>query len=89
MPESIYPQALLDAMAANSASRSVERVAKGDVEVIARNLSSVEDALFYLKTTSEIVRKWPADRARIFLQDLLKQAMERDNEMRAKNEEAL
>jgi hypothetical protein len=42
----------------------------------------MEDSLFYLKTTSEIIRKWPAAKVRVFMQDLLKLAMDEDNKMR-------
>jgi hypothetical protein len=82
----IYPQALLDAMTGNDDSLGVDPSAKHDVETIARNLSSVDDALFYLKTSSEILKKWPATNVRIFMQDLLKKAMDEDNKMRTANE---
>lgn len=83
--EPMYPQALLEAMAGTDDSvqeQSVDQSAKHDVETIARNLGSCEDALFYLKTTSEIIRKWPPIKVRMFVQDLLKQAMDEDNKMR-------
>jgi hypothetical protein len=83
--EPIYPQALLDAMAGNeepSYSPPVDQSMKHDFEAIIRNLSKADDALFYLKTTSEIIKKWPTDKVRIFMQNLLKQAMDDDNKMR-------
>lgn len=85
----IYPQALLDAMAGNDEDPvcpGVDPSIKQDVETIARNLSQMEDSLFYLKTTSEIIRKWPSAKVRVFMQDLLKLAMEEDNKMRFANE---
>ncbi|KAI6184534.1 hypothetical protein M3Y97_00606800 [Aphelenchoides bicaudatus] len=87
--EPIYPQALLDAMAGSSddpVCPGIDPSVKQDVETIARNLSRMEDSLFYLKTTSEIVRKWPSAKVCVFMQDLLKRAMDEDNKMRFGNE---
>lgn len=47
--DSLYPQTLLEAIAGNDDSAT-----KHDVETIARNLSGIDDALFYLKTISEV-----------------------------------
>jgi hypothetical protein len=46
--DSLYP-ALLEAMVGND-----DPATKQDVETIARNLSGVDDGLFYLKTMSEV-----------------------------------
>ncbi|KAI6218199.1 hypothetical protein M3Y99_01724500 [Aphelenchoides fujianensis] len=74
-----FPPALLEAMAARP--KDPDQIARADIDVIAKNLSCVADATFYLKTTSEIVKKWPTAKVRVFLQDLLKKAMEEDNKI--------
>ncbi|KAI6193945.1 hypothetical protein M3Y96_01072500 [Aphelenchoides besseyi] len=78
--DTFFPPSLLDVMA-TTRPNDLDQTARSDIEVIAKNLSCIADATFYLRTTSEIVKKWPTANVRIFLQDLLKKAMEEDNKL--------
>ncbi|KAI6179230.1 hypothetical protein M3Y98_00588000 [Aphelenchoides besseyi] len=54
--DTFFPPSLLDVMA-TTRPNDLDQTARSDIEVIAKNLSCIADATFYLRTTSEIVKK--------------------------------